>query len=177
MGATLAMVWAPPLPQRSLRDPAGVGPNNKHWVPGVSFLMGWVLAGKLSASPPPGLRPGGRRNQHGCRGGALPHLEFVPLRGTILRYSESVQNMANWLKARQRRSVNLRGPFLGGLLCSVESESSGLILGGHVGGFWCYFFRYCCWRARVARVCPSEVEAWLPKQLPPLRGLEIWQSP
>ena len=59
MGATLAMVWAPPLPQRSLRDPAGVGPNNKHWVPGVSFLMGWVLAGKLSASPPPGLRPRG----------------------------------------------------------------------------------------------------------------------
>ena len=38
------------------------------------FLMGWVLAGKLSASPAPGLRPGGRRKLHGCRGGASPHV-------------------------------------------------------------------------------------------------------
>ena len=30
---------------------------------------------KLSATPAPGLRPGGRRNQDGCCGGAKPHID------------------------------------------------------------------------------------------------------
>jgi len=51
MGATLTVFGPRLAPRRSLRDPAGVGPNNKHWVQGGSFFG--VGAGlKRSASPP-----------------------------------------------------------------------------------------------------------------------------
>jgi hypothetical protein len=59
MGATTSVVWAPPLPQRSLRDPAGVGPNNKHWVPGVSFFNGLGAGWQAECLAGPGASPRG----------------------------------------------------------------------------------------------------------------------